>query len=255
MKSILPLLLYVCLSLPIVTPQEDRGWRGIIPLHSTRADVERLIGKPDMHGDLYDYEDESVSILYQRHTCEENKGEGWNVPTDTVIRISVDFKNKDRSLSDFPIDWTQYEKTEGGDVPGIAYYSDRDKGISYETRYGRVRAVIYGGKTADARLHCPDSLKPPQLFSSGDLTAAGQELLDRFVLRLKQESGTWGMINLNYKNPAESERMKKSVEQYLRRTHCLVYDRLSINISHQQDDMEFLIFRKDRKRPIPFPDK
>lgn len=183
MKSITPLLLYWCLSLPVATPLQERGWRGIIPLHSTRADVERLIGKPDMQGNLYDYEDERVKIIYQRYPCVESKGEGYNVPIDTVLFIIVNFKNKDRSLSDFPIDWTQYEKTEGGDVEGVAYYTDRDKGISYGTRYGKVHSVEYWATTADAHLRCPASLKPPALFSSSELTPAGKKLLDSFVLR------------------------------------------------------------------------
>lgn len=257
MKSIALLLLYLCLSLPLIMPPQEREWRGIVPLHSTRADVERLLGKPHMQGDIYDYEDEMVSIFYQRHTCEENKGEGYNVPIDTVLFISVNFKNKDRSLSDFPIDWTQYKKTEGGHVPGIAYYSDRDKGISYEIFNGKVRSVEYGGTTADAHLRCPDTLKPPKLFSSDVLTAAGKELLDRFVLRLKQEPEACGMISLNqeYKKDDEIEGMRRSVEEYLRRTHGAVYDRLSIYPSFQKDDMEFIILRKNGKRPLPFPDK
>jgi hypothetical protein len=257
MKSITLLLLYWCLSLPMVSPLQERGWRGIIPLHSTRADVERLIGKPDMQGNLYDYEDERVKIIYQRHTCEENKGEGYNVPIDTVLSIIVNFKNKDRPLSDFPIDWTEYEKMEGGHVEGVAHYFNRAKGISYGTRYGKVHYAEYGGTTADAHLRCPASLKPPALFSFSKLTPAGKKLIDSFVLRVKAELGASGLINLNqeYKKPDEVESMKRSIEEYLRRTHSSIYDRLAIGLSFQKDDIEFLIFLKDQKCPIPFPDK
>jgi hypothetical protein len=209
-----------------------------------------------MQGDLYDYEDESARILYQQHACEENEGRGWNVPQDTVISISVRFK-KDRSLSDFTIDWTKYEKTEGGDVEGVATYTDRNKGISYDTLYGRVWAVVYWATTADAHLRCSDTLKPPALFSAGELTPAGKKLLDRFVLRLKQEPEACGLVKLDqeYKKPGEAESMRRSVEEYLRGTHGSIYNRMSISLSYQKDDMEFLIFLKDRKRPIRFPDK
>lgn len=236
---------------------QERGWRGIIPLHSTRADVERLLGKPDMLGDVYDFEEERVRIVYQRHTCEESKGEGFNVPMDTVRFISVNFKNRERSLSDFPVDWTQYVKTEGGHVAGVAHYSNRDKGISYGTREGKVHYVEYGGTTADARLACPDNLKPPKLFSSWEITSAGRELVDKFVLRLKRGKGSWGLISLNqeYKKPEEAERMKRSVEEYLRVKHGGVRDRLSIGLTYQADDMELFIFFKGRDQPIRFPDK
>ena len=257
MKFIMLLLLSGCWCLPTAAPQEGKGWRGIVPLHSTRADVERLLGKPDLQGDRYDYEDERVSIIYQRHSCEENKGEGFNVPIDTVLFIRVNFKNTDRSLSDFPVDWTQYEKKEGGHVGGYAYYTNRDKGISYETYNGKVVAVEYGQTTVDAHLRCPESLKPPKLFSSGELTAAGRELLDGFALRLKRESGASGMINLNreYRKPDEIERMRRSVEEYMRRAHCPIYGQVSINLSYQKDDIELFIFLKGRERPIRFPDK
>jgi hypothetical protein len=238
----------------MVKPQEDKGWRGILPLHSTRADVEQLLGKPNFEGGRYDYEGERVSIIYQIHTCEKSKGEGWNVPIDTVVRISVSFKNKGRPLSDFPIDWTQYEKTEGGHVIGYVYYTNRDKGISYEAYNDKIVAVIYGATTADAHLSCPDTFKPPKLFSSGDLTAAGQELLNRFMLRLKCEPEAYGMINLNQEYK-QAESMRRSVEEYLKRTHASVYNRLAINMISQQDEIELFILLKDRKQPLRFPNK
>lgn len=257
MKSIALLSLYLFLSLSAAAPPQAKGWRGIIPLHSTRADVEQLLGKPHMEGQVYDYEDERVSIIYQRHTCEESKGEGFNVPMGTVIYISVSFKNKTRSLSDFPVDWTQYKKTEGGDLDGIATYTNRDIGVSYETRYGKVRSVRYGWTTTDTHLCCPENLKPPKLFLSGELTAAGRELLDSLVLRLKREPGSWGMINLDRegKKPDEAKSMRRSVEEYMKETHGPVYDRLSIGMKYQKDEIELFIFLKDRKRPIRFPDK
>ena len=257
MKFIPQVLFSMCLSLPVVTPPQDKGWRGIVPLHSTRADVERLLGKPNTRLERYDTEEGRVDIIYQSRSCEENKGEGWNVPIDTVINIRIDFTNTDRAISDLPIDLTQYEKIEGGHVPSIAYYSNRDRGISYETRYGKVRAVEYRGTTADEHLSCPDTLKPPALFSAAELTPAGKKLLDSFALRLKQEPEAGGLINLNqeYKTPEEAERMKRSVEEYMRCTHGSILDRLVIGLTFQLNDMELLIFLKDQKNPIRFPDQ
>jgi hypothetical protein len=157
MKFIVLLLLSLCMSLTVAPPQ-DKGWRGIIPLHSTRADVERLLGESNTRGAIYDLEDVRVSIIYQRHTCEENKGKGFNVPRDTVLRIIVGFKNKDQSLSDFPLDVTQYKKTEGGHVRGYAYYTNEEQGITYETYFDKVVTVTYGETTADVHLRCPDTL-------------------------------------------------------------------------------------------------
>lgn len=252
------LLLVVTFHLPVVAGgAQEQVWRDIKPLHSTRSDVERLLGKPHMQGDVYDYDGERVSIIYQRHTCEQSNGEGYNVPMDTVLFFVVNFKNKDRSLSDFPIDWTQYEKAEGGHVAGVANYYDRDRGISYGTRDGKVHYVVYGGKTSDEHLRCPESMKAPKLFSSGEITIAGRELLDRFVLRLKREKGSWGLISLNqeYKKPEEVERMRRSLEDYLGLKHGAVRDRLLVNLSYQAEDMELFILVEGQKQLIRFPDK
>jgi hypothetical protein len=65
------------------------------------------------------------------------------------------------------------------------------------------------------------------LFSANELTPAGKNLLDSFVLRLKRQREACGLVNINqeYKNPEEAESMKRSVADYLRRAHT---DRLTI---------------------------
>jgi hypothetical protein len=42
-----------------------KEWREIVPLKSTKFDVERLLGKPN-HLGRYDIENERVSILYSQ---------------------------------------------------------------------------------------------------------------------------------------------------------------------------------------------
>src|SRR5690349_1089355 len=45
-----------------------RDWHGIVPLKSTRAQVERLFGKPDKWGD-YQIRGERVSFEYSDGPC------------------------------------------------------------------------------------------------------------------------------------------------------------------------------------------
>ena len=42
-----------------------KPWRGIVPLISTRADVERLLGKPNDFG-LYELNGEAASVIFRR---------------------------------------------------------------------------------------------------------------------------------------------------------------------------------------------
>jgi hypothetical protein len=82
----------VCVILTNKLPSE--GWRGIVPLRSTRADVERELGEPiDDLKSLYDTGKERVSVFYQQVRCptggQEGPQRGWDVPVGTVLRISV----------------------------------------------------------------------------------------------------------------------------------------------------------------------
>lgn len=98
--GIIAILLAFCLP----TIAQAKAWRGIVPLHSTRADVERLLGEPATSSLVakcrcfYDLGDETVTILYANGLgCaepEERDGRvgGWNLPRDTVIEIDLYFK-------------------------------------------------------------------------------------------------------------------------------------------------------------------
>src|SRR6476659_7763140 len=70
-------------------------WRGIVPLRSTRADVVRLLGKPNELG-RYEVNGERADIIYSDGPCK-----GWHyslekvnckclVPKDTVLSIYVE---------------------------------------------------------------------------------------------------------------------------------------------------------------------
>lgn len=47
-------------------------WRGLVPLRSTRSDVERLLGKPAIHPtafENYNTETERVDVIYSPGPC------------------------------------------------------------------------------------------------------------------------------------------------------------------------------------------
>jgi hypothetical protein len=78
----------------LVGQTQAKSWRGIVPLKSTRADVERLLGKVDSWG-RYQFEDERGSIRYRENPClgvyrplEKDNCECM-VSRDTVVSIFV----------------------------------------------------------------------------------------------------------------------------------------------------------------------
>jgi hypothetical protein len=142
---------------------QGRGWRGIVPLYSTRADVERVLGPP-MEGlnFAYDMERERILVRYQEAPCRVRElfGRppvygGWVVPPDTVISIEVYPKTK-IGFSDLQLDKTKYKEVRPA-KGGYVYYVNEEEGRTFEVdgKDGTLHCVAYGGTPEDERLRCP----------------------------------------------------------------------------------------------------
>lgn len=134
-KSLVGLLLLMV----FVCEVRAKEWRGIVPLKSTRADVERLFGKPNEQG-LYQIQNERVSIWYSKGPCDSMSAAVAKpnceclVAKDTVLRIAVTFDSpvKDSKLG---IDKKKYERTVvDGTYRPTATYADFTEGVVYTIR-------------------------------------------------------------------------------------------------------------------------
>jgi len=138
---------------------QARGWRGIVPLHSTRADVERLSGPPNRKSNNksavgYDLEKERVSIIYSREPCSTGSVYGkWAVPPDTVVSIRV-VPKKELQLSELQLDAAQYKVVHARSVPSYTYYVDDGEGVQYDVSHGRVNTIDYFHAAEDEHLRC-----------------------------------------------------------------------------------------------------
>lgn len=148
------------------------GWRGIVPLESTRQDVERILGRaagPDRP--LYRLPDLIVSVEYARYGCDQApKVPGWpvapvqmNVPPGTVISIRVVPKDKVK-LSSMGIDATKIKRVHGDeDLPSHFYYVNETEGLIIEVfaQPGEVvHSLIYRPQAKDAHSRCPGKASP-----------------------------------------------------------------------------------------------
>jgi hypothetical protein len=147
----------LCLSLilSLVNLSSAKEWQGIVPLKSTRADVERLLGAP--RGGVYHYRNEIVSVGYAQFPCGHKNPPGWpqappgwNVPPGTVVAIRVSLGNKPVPLSSLSLDLSKLKRVRGDDeVPQHFYYTNDEEGFAIECfDYGddggeMVRAYIY----------------------------------------------------------------------------------------------------------------
>lgn len=146
-----------------------KEWRGIVPLKSTRADVERLLG-PVADNDMPKYylPDEIVYVQFSKQPCDEKSTyERWNVAPGTVISVRV-VPKKELLVTNLHLELSKYKKVQGDhDVPTNFYYVSEDEGFSVEvyappegTPEGTaeiVRGFIYGPSAEDRHLRCSDS--------------------------------------------------------------------------------------------------
>ncbi len=156
-----------CLLLLAANLSSAKSWHRIVPLHSTRDDVRKLLGKPTRPGDLFeDYEmpHYTVTITYATDNvfdtaddC-DNPGFSWwdyyHAAMGTVLGISVRF-DYEISLTRFKIpNFNKLAKDEPDSTLSVDYF-DAKRGIQYSIRKRKIHTIEYGPSTvADANLRC-----------------------------------------------------------------------------------------------------
>lgn len=157
MKTISYSLLFI---LVCVFSSTAKDWCAIVPLHSTRADVERLLKrKPVRCGGnacIYDLPDKTVFALYANEpTCRNDDATtSFKVPADTVIEITVHFKTP-QPFSTLDVDISKYDRAPDPELKGLVYMSDYTEGVRMETSGDTVRAITYYAAKKDDDLRCP----------------------------------------------------------------------------------------------------
>ena len=145
------------LILVAVTVVVAKDWRGIVPLKSTRADVERLLGPPHRSSEstwFYKLSNEIVVFSFEIVSCDSWAGKcgiAWNVPPGTVKWIGVIPRGNHRK-DEYLIAGDPKVYDTGS---GFIQYSDNSAGLFIETYQNRVTLVNYEPKASDENLRCP----------------------------------------------------------------------------------------------------
>ena len=194
----------------LVSNTEAQGWRGILPLHSTRADVERLLGPPSeqlaAYSVRYRTPDATVVIDYaQGLPCGiGEKYSQWRVPRNTVESIFIT-PRMGSPLSQLRIDKTKYKERSGGHRPDDIYYVNEQGGESLRVFQNQVMEITYSASASDEHLRCPGipsssdnncgNLAPPSFDAYSELSLEQEkQRLDNFVIVLLDEKGRRGYI-------------------------------------------------------------
>ena len=134
----------ILISTPVVRAE---GWNNIYPLKSTRADVEKILGKCEDSNSawncLYKMKEQNVYISYSiGESCE--KGAVWNVSKGTVDEISIYLKDGGIILRNLKFDLKDFVEEEDYELPGLIHFTNENNGVSFEVRGGFAKTFRYG---------------------------------------------------------------------------------------------------------------
>jgi hypothetical protein len=189
-------------------PPEAEGWHGIVPLRSTRQDVERLIGQPATPGgSSYQTSSVSVYVQYSDGPCEKGWPFGWDAPRDTVVMITISSKNK-TLLADLNLNETKYQIWHETHLSNMVHYTNHEEGIDIQADEDRgiVISINYMPRAADNHLKCPEALGrlPPgrsqadsffKFDAYGDIPFSHErERLDSFAAEMRRQPDKDGYI-------------------------------------------------------------
>jgi hypothetical protein len=142
------------------------GWCELLPLHSTRADVERIFGAPKMSHDstkIYETKDERVDVLYSAGPCKLSGVERWNVPEDVVIKIEVS-PRKNILVQDLHLDPNKYIRFQLSHPENWVQYRNKEDGITVHTIISGKAEELYiitrEPAAKDKSLQCTSSSGP-----------------------------------------------------------------------------------------------
>ena len=198
MKKPIVLLLTLFVASIIQTPRPTE-WRGIVPLKSTRTDVERELGHADIACRCYKTDNEIVHVTYATDRCTGDLP-GWNVPRDTVVRITV------RPLKEIPL--SEIEPNTEGFVRTVddtftAHYAHGGKGLRYSvSSAGLITSITYLPSVGDNSYRCAGfpltdggitAYKPYDEFPYDSLEGITSRL-GEFTIRLQKQPTYKGYI-------------------------------------------------------------
>lgn len=145
-----------------VTFQANK-WNDLIPLVSTRVDVEKILGPPISSSKViyaaeYKTEDAKISIGYSTG-CSRKPNDGWDVPPGRIINITV-YPNVRQKFSSNKLNLTKYTKITDRELERFTYYTSEEDGISItvNTDDDEITSVSYFPMAKDNKLLCRTSL-------------------------------------------------------------------------------------------------
>lgn len=135
-------------------------WRTLVPLVTTRNEVEAELGAPSSGKEyilVYDTTEERVTVWYGGGKTAEIDDCQWNTPNETVFKFVLAPKKKAR-LADVNIDLAKYQKQKALEMVQDYYYYSEKEGITITTRMVEGEEILLsierGPNAAQRKTYC-----------------------------------------------------------------------------------------------------
>lgn len=143
---------------------DSNTWRGITPLSSGRAEVEKLLGAPTKSvgkTSIYESKSEKVDVVYSKSACEATETGKWNVPRDTVVKLRI-YPQEIVLIKDLHLSGTKYTRVVDAHPENWVHYINRNDGITVDAlvKGGReeVMNFVYEPNSSQKSLRCDAQL-------------------------------------------------------------------------------------------------
>ena len=271
MKIFLALMGHLVFLVSSSVVAKAQGWNGIEPLHSSRADVERILGNPSDHtaqtSVFYNRREAAVVIDY---TSESGclKGQGWQVPKGTVLEIIISPKTT-VTLSELHLDERNYKRTDNPNRPATATYVNEQNGQRIDVFEGQVTSIRYFPAAKDINLRCSgESTFSEEQTSTHDYHwldrygriafAAEKRRLDNFAIHIQKNPDAVGYLIVYAGRRAsvnEAEAWAKRAKAYLLKVRSVPSSRIvTIDGGYREKlTVELYLIPRDSAPPIPLP--
>ena len=130
-----------------------KSWRGLVPLHSTKADVVRLFPQCSGSASYCDFrlKQQGVFIVFSSSLAHTHETCGERLANDTVLSITVS-PSTDQEVKDLRLNKTLYRKI-GPSLWGYIYLNEGE-GVVLNVKKGRVGQIAYVPPPGERSL-CP----------------------------------------------------------------------------------------------------
>lgn len=265
MQQFLLVLLIILSTISVFTQVQFEIRKKIVPLHSSRADVEKIARFVKIFGNFVGYEtdNEFIYVYYSKAEC---VGHGWNVPVDRVLDYRS-YPKRDLMFED--VLKANKNLIETVDDTATSYLINQTDGIVYVGQVGegqKVEYISFNPLPSDSDLRCKgfpeyslvsDHYAPFDTFTIKNTSNWDVTQIYNTLHRVKENPDLKGYIFIYCKKreKLKCQELKKKVERYVFNSSNLKSNQIVVILGGYRSriEIETFLIPKDNPPPVARP--